>query len=205
TGLLGGALSLVIGTNQTNLYDLLHTTNPSVLGALNNLIAALSGGQTLGSILSGVTSTLQPLLNAIEVNLPPGLLRAQIVPRQQAAVDGTLTQQTLGLSVTALNRPVLAGTLAEARISTGSAGCVPPTEPPVEPPVEPPAGPPADPPTVAPPGRTATSPPPVVRDERYGSPEAEALLSCLRVPAMLIDVYGSGARTRIHGATEQRF
>lgn len=207
TGVLGTVVALAIGTTQTTLYELLRTTNPSVLGALNNLIGALSGGQTLGSILSGVTSTLQPLLNGAEVNLPPNLVRVQLTPRQQADAGGTLSQQAVILSVSALSRPVLSGTLAEARVSTGSVVCVPPVVPPVDPPVDPPV-PPVVPPSVPPvvPPRKVTDPaPPTVDDTRYGSPEAAALLRCLRVPAMLIDVFGSGSRTRIYGAAEQRY
>ncbi|MFA4929918.1 MAG: hypothetical protein WC558_15485, partial [Patulibacter sp.] len=196
TGVLGTVVALAIGTNQTTLYGLLRTTNPSVLGALNNLIGALSGGQTLGSILSGVTSTLQPLLDSVEVNLPPNLVRVQLTPNQQADAGGTLTQQAVILSVSALDRPVLSGTLTEARISTGSIVCVPPVVPPVDPPpVVPPVVPPSVPPVV-PPRKAADPGSPTADEERYGSPEAAALLRCLRVPAMLIDVFGSGSRTR---------
>lgn len=183
TGLLGTALSLVIGTTQTNLYDLLHTTNPSVLGALNNLIAGLSGGQTLGSIVTGLTNTIQPLLDSIEVNLPPGLLRAQVTPNAQSVVGDQLTQQALSLSVSALGQPILSGVLAQARVGAGAPGCVPPVTPPK--PEEPKS--------------------PIKDSARFSSPEAEAYLQCSNRDVDLIDVYGTGGRTFVQGVAQRKY
>lgn len=208
---LAPAFLLAFGSTTTSVWDLLHAQG-GLVGAVNQLVSGLVPGQSLGTILSRVTNGIQPLLDGIEVNLPPGLVRATVTPRIQTSGGGTLTQQALGLSVSALTLPVLSGTLAEARVSTGSVSCTPsvdpPVEPPVDPPVEPPITPPVEPPTIVPPVLQTVPPKaaaPTVTDQRYGSPEAEALLSCLRVPAMLIDVYGQGGRTRIQGATEQRF
>jgi hypothetical protein len=177
TGALGGVLQLVTGTSNTNLYDLLRTQNPSVVGVLNTVLVTLTG-RTAGDLLALVTSQLQPVLNQINIPLPAGLLRAQIVPKAQTTTGELLTQQTLGLSVSVLGQPVVGGTLAQARVSTAAAGC--------------------DDDAVA--GAGAIKDP-----EKFSSPEAEAVLQCSNRPAQLIDVYGTNGRTYVQGVAIRKF
>jgi hypothetical protein len=180
TGALGGVLQLVIGKSETNLYDLLRSQDPSVVGAVNDLLAGLTGGQTAGSLLGAITAQLQPVLNQINIPLPPGLLRAQIVPKSQATTGELLTQQTLTISVSALGQPVVNGVLAEARVSTQAAGCN------------------GDDDDVA--GAGAIKDP-----DKFASPEAEAVLQCSNRPAQLIDVYGNRGRTYVQGVAIRKF
>jgi hypothetical protein len=182
-GPLGIVLAAAIGTTNTNLYDLLYTTDASVLGAVNGLLAGLGIG-TVGDLVSQITATLQPVLNEVNVNLPAGLLRAQVVPHSQTIVGDQLTQQALTLSVTALGQPILAGTVAQARVGAGAPGCVPTATPPV-PPADDNKG--------------------IQNPERFSSPEAEVFLQCSRRPADLIDVYGQGGRTFVQGVTERKY
>lgn len=178
TGALALILNPVLGT-PTNLWDLLHTsaaTQPTLVGALNDLIGTLAPGQNLGTILSGVTSVLQPALNSINVNLPPGLLRAQITPNSQVISGGNLSQNALSLSVSALGQPILDGTLAQAQVGAGAPGCVPPGNPPNNPPAAPKGG-----------GTGGVS------------PAAAALLQCTKAPLTLIDVGRAGSQTFIYG------
>lgn len=184
--LVGGLLQLAYGTSTLSLWDLL---NPSagivgaVDGALNLLVPGLSISN-LSNTLLGTNGLIQPLLNQVQIDLPPGLLRAQVTPNAQSIVGDQLTQQALSLSVSALGQPILAGTLAQARVGAGAPGCVPPVTPPK--PEEPKS--------------------PVKNPEKYSSPEAEAILQCAKgAPATLIDVYGDRGRTYIHGVAERRF
>jgi hypothetical protein len=178
TGPLGLVLQAVIGKSETNLYDLLRSQDKGVVDAVNDLLAGLSGGQTAGSLVSAITAQLQPILNQINIPLPAGLLRAQIVPKSQTTTGELLTQQTLTLSVSALGQPVVAGTLAQARVSTAAAGC--------------------DDDAVA--GAGAIKDP-----DKFSSPEAEAVLQCSNRPAQLIDVYGTGGRTYVQGVAIRKF
>jgi hypothetical protein len=186
TGALGAALQLVTGRADTNLYDLLHSTDAGVVGAVNSLLAGLSGGQlTLGRVLDAVTAQLQPILNQINIPLPAGLLRAQIVPKAQTTTGELLTQQTLNLSVSALGQPVVGGTLAQARVSTAAAGC---------------AG------DGNGTGDDAVAGAGAIKDpDRFSSPEAEAVLQCSDRPAQLIDVYGNRGRTYVQGVAIRKF
>lgn len=177
SGALGAALQLVTGSANTNLYDLLHSTDAGVIGALNAVISTLSGGQTLGTVLDAVTSQLQPILNQINIPLPAGLLRAQIVPKAQTTTGELLTQQTLGVYVSVLGQPVVGGILAQARVSSAAAGC-------------------AD--DVA--GAGAIKDP-----EKFSSPEAEAVLQCSNRPAQLIDVYGNRGQTYVQGVAIRKY
>jgi hypothetical protein len=178
SGTLGLIVQAVIGKSETNLYDLLRTQDPSIVGAVNQLLAGLTGGQTAGSLLGAITAQLQPILNQINIPLPAGLLRAQIVPKAQTTAGELLTQQTLGLSVSVLGQPVVGGTLAQARVSTAAAGC--------------------DDDAVA--GAGAIKDP-----EKFSSPEAEAVLQCSNRPAQLIDVYGTNGRTYVQGVAIRKF
>jgi hypothetical protein len=177
TGLLGAVLTPIVG-NDTNLYDLLHSTNPTVVGAVNNLLATLSGGATIGTLLDQLTNAIQPALNSINIPLPAGLLRAQIVPKSQTTEGDLLTQQTLGLYVTVLGQPVVGGVLAQARVSSSAAGC-------------------AD---------DAVAGAGAIKDpEKYASPEAEAVLQCSNRPAQLIDVYGTNGQTYVQGVAIRKY
>lgn len=170
-----GAIALLVGTNPTNLYDLLHSQDAGVYGAVNNLLSTL--GLNVGTLLDQLTAQIQPILNQVNIPLPAGLLRAQVIPRTQTRDGDLLTQQTLGLSVTVLGQPVVGGTLASARVSTAAAGC---------------AG------DVA--GAEAIKDP-----NKFSSPEAEAVLQCSDRPAQLIDVYGDRGRTYVQGVAVRKF
>ncbi|WP_022930484.1 hypothetical protein [Patulibacter americanus] len=180
-GGLADILSPILG-RQTNLYDILHTTDPSVLGSLNTVLLLASGGQlSVGKLLDQVTAVIQPILNQVNINLPPGLLRAQIVPKTQTTTGELLTQQTVGLSVSVLGQPVVGGTLAQARVSTAAAGCN------------------GD-------GNDDVAGAGAIKDpDKFSSPEAEAVLQCSNRPAQLIDVYGSRGRTYVQGVAVRKF
>lgn len=177
-GLLAPLLGVPIGT-QLSVYDLLNQP-PGTLAAVNGLIGVLAPGQTLGSILGGVTQPLQGVLNGIQLNIPPGLLNVRVTPNAQAVVGDQLTRSALSLSVTVLNQPILAGTIAQARVGAGAPGCVPP----------------------APPKKPDSD---IKNPDRFSSPEAEMFLQCSNRPVDLIDVYGVSGRTFVQGVAERRF
>lgn len=176
--LVGGLLQLAYGKSTLSLWELL---NPSagivgaVDGALNLLVPGLSIGNLAGALV-GTNGAVQQLLNSIEVNLPPGLLRAQVTPNAQSVVGDQLTQQALSLSVSALGQPILEGALAQARVGAGAPGCTP-----------------------------KTTGPGVKNPDKYTSPEAEAFLQCARRAVDLIDVYGQGSRTFVQGVAERKY
>ncbi len=174
--LVGVALQIAYGQTTLSLWDLLNPTGGLVGGidvVLGGLGLSISG---LSNTLLGTNGAVQQLLNAVQVNLPPGLLRAQVTPNAQSIVGDQLTQQALTLSVSALGQPVLAGTLAQARVGAGAPGCLPPT-----------------------------TGPGVRAPERFSSPEAEAFLQCSRRPVDLIDVYGVSGRTFVQGVAERKY
>lgn len=184
-GLLGSVLITVLGGNpaqpyQTNVHALLGADS-GLVGAVNDLLAALTG-QNIQTIVNQLSAGLQPLLDSVEINLPPGLLRAQVTPNAQAVVGDQLTQQALSLSVSALGQPILSGVLAQARVGAGAPGCVPPKK-------EEPK-----------PGDNGVKNP-----DKYTSPEAEAFLQCANRSVDLIDVYGSGSRTFVQGVAERKY
>lgn len=174
SGLLAPILGVPSGT-QLSVYDLLHQP-PGTLAAINAAILLLTGGQTIGTILTGVTTPLQGVLNGVQLNIPPGLLNVRVTPNAQAIVGDQLTRQALSLSVTVLNQPILAGTLAQARVGAGAPGCVP-----------------------------ATTGPGVKNPDKYSSPEAEAFLQCANRAIDLIDVFGQGSRTFVQGVAERKY
>ncbi len=189
-GLVSSLLITALGGNplapfNTNVHDLLYA-NSGVVGLVNDVLAGLTG-QTVGSIVIGLTNGLQPLLDSVQINLPPGLLRAQVTPNSQSVVGDQLTQRTLHLAISALEQPILSGTLAQSRVGAGAPNCQPVTPPP--PPTPP----------------TPPTPPGVQNPDRFSSPEAEAFLQCSRRPVDLIDVYGTGGRTFIQGVTERKY
>lgn len=179
-GLVGSLLIGALGGNplapyNTNAHALLYADS-GVVGLVNNLLGALLPGQSVGSIVTGLSTGLQPLLNAVEVNLPPGLLRAQVTPNAQSVVGDQLTQQALSLSVSALGQPILSGVLAQARVGAGAPGCAS--------------------------GTTGSG----VKDpEKYSSPEAEAFLQCANRSVDLIDVFGQGNRTFVQGVAQRKY
>ncbi|MFA4928983.1 MAG: hypothetical protein WC558_10725 [Patulibacter sp.] len=174
TGVVALALGVPSGT-QLSVYDLLNQP-PGTLAAVNAAISLLTGGQTIGTILTGVTTPLQNVLDGIQLNIPPGLLNVRVTPNAQAVVGDQLTRSALSLSITVLNQPILAGTLAQARVGAGAPGCTPPT-----------TG-------------------PGVKDPiRFSSPEAEQFLQCSKKGLDLIDVYGVDGRTFVQGVAERRY
>lgn len=177
-------LSLVVGTGERSLYDLLITPG-GLLGAVNGLLTPL--GTSLGSIVTGVTGTLQPVLDSVQINLPPGLLRATVTPRGEARDAETLTTSAVDVSVTALGQPVLAGRLAEARATIRGLDCT-----------EDPDGPIRDVPRREPDGNTPQNP------DLYGTRAGELALQCDGAKLRLIDVRRSGGRTLVRGYAQRQ-
>lgn len=175
---LAPAFLLAFGSTSASVWDVLHAQG-GLVGAVNQLVGGLLPGQSIGSLagaLVGTNGAVQQLLNSIEVNLPPGLLRAQVTPNAQSVVGDQLTQQALSLSVSALGQPILEGALAQARVGAGAPGCTP-----------------------------KTTGPGVKNPDKYTSPEAEAFLQCARRAVDLIDVYGQGSRTFVQGVAERKY
>ncbi|WP_026909669.1 hypothetical protein [Patulibacter minatonensis] len=186
TGLLG---QLLAGSNggstETTLYDLLHSRDAGVVGLVNGLL----GGQTLGSLATSLANTLQPLLDQIRIQLPPGLLRVTIDANRQTITGDQLSQQVLAVGVQLLGQPVLAAGVGRARVSSGAAGCAPPVAPKAEPPKK---------------DAPAPKPKPTPK-KKYPSPVAKEVLKCSTRPAQLIDVYGTHGRTFVQGVAQKRF
>jgi hypothetical protein len=182
TGLLG---QLLAGSNggstETTLYDLLNSRDAGVVGLVNGLL----GGQTLGSLTTALANTLQPLLDQIRIQLPPGLLRVTIDANRQTVTGDQLSQQVLAVGVQLLGQPVLAAGVGRARVSSGAAGCGPTAAPKAEPPKK---------------DTPAPSP-----KKKYPSPVAKEVLKCTTRPAQLIDVYGTHGKTFVQGVAQKRF
>lgn len=180
-GVVGVLVGILAGQGITNVYDLTQA-NDGVVGLVNALLFPLQpllaplGLGNVGQIVNTVTGTLQPLLNSVEINIPENLLNARVTPNAQAIVGDQLTQQALTLSVSLLNQPILAGTIAQARVGAGAPGCVPPT-----------------------------TGPGVKDPDKYTSPEAEAYLQCSSRDVDMIDVYGTGGRTYIQGVAQRKY
>ncbi|WP_210492612.1 hypothetical protein [Patulibacter sp. SYSU D01012] len=121
---LGAVVTLLTGSNRINAYDLLHAQG-GIVGQLNSVIGLLTLGQvsSIGALLDQVTAQLQPVLNQLNIPIPPGLLQAKIASNVQTTQNGTLTQSALNVSVSALGQPILNTSLANARVSTNSADC----------------------------------------------------------------------------------
>lgn len=189
TGLLGTVLAGSNGgSTETTLYDLLHTKDGGVLGVVNSLL----GGQTLGSVVTGVTNTLQPLLDQIRIQLPAGLLRATIDVNRQSVEGDQLTQQALAIGVTVLGQPVLGAGVGRARVSSGAPSCAPPATPMPKP------APKAEP-------KPAPKPQPQPKAAPKPTPVTKEALKCTTRPAQLIDVYGTGGRTYVQGIARTKF
>ncbi|MBF6621289.1 MAG: hypothetical protein ITG02_13805 [Patulibacter sp.] len=179
-GALAPIFVLLAGNNVNTLYDLLHADS----GLLANPLVSL----LVSTVVDPLVATLDVALDsAPPLNIPPTLLNARVVPNNQINNGDQLTQQALTLSVSVLNQPILAGTLAQARVGAGAPGCVPPVTPPPPP---------------APPKQPDTG---IQNPDRFSSPEAEVFLQCSRRPVDLIDVYGTGGRTFIQGVAERKY
>lgn len=201
--LLGNPIIGPLLGSYDSLYALLTTSNGAVQTALGLVLLPAGGRAVVLSALIGPSSALQTALNGITIEVPAGLLNAKVTPRGQSVVGDQLTQKTLALSVTALSQPILSGVLAQARVGAGAPGCAPTVDPPRNDPPrndplkndplknDPPKGPPAN-PSIKNPGK-------------FSSPEAEAYLQCTKSPVALIDVYGVGSRTYVHGVAEKRY
>lgn len=167
-----GALSLIVGVlagnNVHSLYDLVHASG-GVLGL--PLVQ-----QLVNTVVNPLVATLQGVLDSVTLKVPPTLLNARVTPNAQAIVGDQLTQQALTLSVSALGQPILAGTIAQARVGAGAPGCAP-----------------------------KTTGPGVKNPDKYTSPEAEAFLQCARRAVDLIDVFGQGSRTFVQGVAERKY
>lgn len=195
TGLLGTLLAgSANGTTQTTLYDLLRSTDAGVVGILNQVVGAVGGGRTLGSILGDVTAVIQPILDQIKIQLPPGLLQATVATNRQTLDGDQLTQQALAITVSVLGRPILGAGVGRARVGAGAPGCTPPPAPRPAPAAAPPK---AAPPTPKPKPAPAPAPKP--------TPVTREALKCTTRPAQLIDVYGTGGRTYVQGIARTRF
>lgn len=120
-GLLAPILGVPAGT-QLSVYDLLNQP-PGTLAAIDGVIAGLTGGQTIGSILTGVTTPLQGVLDGVQLNIPPGLLNVQVTPNAQSVAGDQLTRTAVSLTATVLGQPILAGSIAQARVGAGAPGC----------------------------------------------------------------------------------
>lgn len=186
---LGG----VIGSGEQSLYDVI--VNPGgLLGSLNNL---LGNPTTIASVLSAVSSALQPVITNTNVPLPAGVLHAVITPDAQATDGDSLTQTTLSVEITGLGQPLLSGALARAHVTAAAAGCSP------VPPVPQPTTPPRPGPTT--PGVDVELDASVSVAGRFSSPFAAAAMQCTDVRLRLIDVRPAGKRTLIQGVAEKDF
>ncbi len=180
-GLLGPVVAVLAGNGIDTVYDLVHADG-GLIAVLNVPLALL--GTSVSDLVTTLTTPLNGLLDTLVLNIPPTLLNARVVPNNQINNGDQLTQQALTLSVSVLSQPILAGTLAQARVGAGAPGCVPATPP-------------------TPPGGDDNK---GIQDpNRFSSPEAEAYLQCSRRPIDLIDVYGTGGRTYVQGVTERKY
>lgn len=175
-GLLGPVVTILAGNGIETVYDLVHA-NGGLISVLNIPLGLL--GTSVGQLVTTLTTPLNALLDNVTLNIPPSLLNARITPNAQAIVGDQLTQQALTLSVSLLNQPILAGTLAQARVGAGAPGCVPPK---------------ADEPKS-----------PMKNPEKYSSPAAEAFLQCANRAIDLIDVFGQGSQTFVQGVAERKY
>lgn len=185
-------LGLVVGGGYQSLYSLLTSPSGGLLGAVNGLLPV---GSTLQTVLDGLSTSLQPVIDRTQVALPTGLLRATVSPRVQRRTGNTLSESALELTVTALSQPILSGTLARAQVSTDAAGCLP-TNPPPTGPVDPQGGP-GDGPSKIQGGPDDPA--------RFSSDFAEEALRCETVRLRLLDVRQAGALTYVQGVAERQY
>lgn len=191
TGLLGTLLAgSANGATTTTLYDLLRSTDAGVVGVLNQVIGTAGGGRTLGSILGDVTAAIQPILDQVRIQLPPGLLQATVATNRQTRDGDQLTQQALAITVSVLGRPILGAGVGRARVGSGAPGCAPTAA----------ARPKPEPAPLAP---TKAKPKP--KPAPKPTPVTKEALRCTTRPAQLIDVYGTGGRTYVQGIARTRF
>lgn len=192
-------LGLAIGGGQRSLYDLLVAPG-GVLGAVTTLLPATL---TVASLTTQLDAALRPALDT-PISLPAGLLRAQITPRTATIdpVTGTASASALTVAVSALDEPLLEGTLASATVGSSAAGCAAPA------PV----------PTPAPtPGPVSTPTPlPAIPQAELGLPElpiepafaslaSQLQLQCSDAPLRLVDVRQSGTTMLVRGVARRDF
>lgn len=117
---------LNLDTTKLNLGQLLNaeTALKGIKVGNTTLYDTVKAIPGLGPVLlNTLQSTLQPVLNQIQINLPANLLRVAVSPNTQTTSGGQLTQRALSIDVSALGQPLLGGVLAEARVGAGAPDC----------------------------------------------------------------------------------
>lgn len=191
-------LGLAIGSGQRSLYDLLVAPG----GLLGSVTSLLPSNLTAASLVAEIDGALKPVL-ATSIPLPTGLLRAQITPRTSAIdpVTGTASASALTISISALDEPLLEGTLASVRVGAAAAGC---SAPPASRPTPTPG-------PVATPTPAATTPqaelglPELPMQPAYASLSSQLQLQCGDAPLRLIDVRQSGTTMLVRGVAKRDF